>query len=107
MRTGRGNARRGRIAARRVGPGRFRISTKNPTLLIAGARVTRDALEHLAAMPLAPGSLFHGTDRYGVRRQIGVGGMGIVYEVARSDARDQIVALKTLLPLAMPPTCFA
>ncbi len=69
---------------------------EDPTLLIAGARVTREALEHLAAMPLAPGSLFHGTDRYGVRRQIGVGGMGIVYEVD-DRTRHQIVALKTLL----------
>ena len=69
---------------------------EDPTLLIAGARVTREALEHLAAMPLAPGSLFHGTDRYSVRRQIGVGGMGIVYEVD-DRTRHQIVALKTLL----------
>ena len=69
---------------------------EDPTLMIAGARLTHEALEHLAAAPLAPGTLFHGTDRYTVRRQMGVGGMGIVYEVD-DRTRHQIVALKTLL----------
>ena len=42
------------------------------------------------------GSEFRGTDRFTVRRQLGAGGMGVVYEV-HDRARDEVVALKTLL----------
>ena len=46
------------------------------------------------APPIA--SAFFGTDRFTVRRLLGAGGMGIVYEV-HDRTRDEIVALKTLL----------
>jgi tetratricopeptide (TPR) repeat protein len=62
---------------------------EDPTLLIEGSGVTLEALEHLE-------DEFDGTNRYDVRRRIGAGGMGIVYEV-HDRARGQIVALKTLL----------
>jgi len=39
---------------------------------------------------------FSGTDRFTVRRQLGAGGMGVVYE-AYDQGRNEIVALKTLL----------
>jgi serine/threonine protein kinase/tetratricopeptide (TPR) repeat protein len=39
---------------------------------------------------------FRGTERFRVLRRLGVGGMGVVYEV-HDGARDEIVALKTLL----------
>ena len=42
------------------------------------------------------GADFRGTGRFTVRRQLGAGGMGVVYEV-HDRARDEIVALKTLL----------
>ncbi len=42
------------------------------------------------------GADFGGTERYAVRRRVGAGGMGVVYEV-HDRVRDQIVALKTLL----------
>ena len=61
---------------------------EDPTLLIAGDGVTLDALELLD-------DAFEGTARYVVRRRIGAGGMGIVYEVDDRD-RGQVVALKTL-----------
>ena len=38
---------------------------------------------------------FAGTDRFSVRRRLGAGGMGVVYEV-HDRTRDEIVALKTL-----------
>jgi predicted Ser/Thr protein kinase len=81
---------------------------EDPTLLIQGAMVTLDALGDVeaAALPFAPPAArprpapprhdpFEGTERYRVRRKIGAGGMGIVYEV-EDLTRGQVVALKTL-----------
>jgi serine/threonine protein kinase len=65
---------------------------EDPLLLIEGATVSFEALQHVDA---AVEEAFTGTDRYLVRRRIGAGGMGIVYEV-EDRARQQIVALKTL-----------
>ena len=42
------------------------------------------------------GTEFRGTERFTVRRQLGAGGMGVVYEV-HDQVRDEVVALKTLL----------
>ena len=56
----------------------------------------------LAQAPLVSiraGIDFPGTDRYSVRRQLGAGGMGVVYEV-HDRVRDEVVALKTLLRAA-------
>jgi eukaryotic-like serine/threonine-protein kinase len=61
---------------------------EDPTLLIDGDGVRLDALEQLH-------DAFEGTPRYIVRRRIGEGGMGIVYEVDDRE-RGQVVALKTL-----------
>jgi serine/threonine protein kinase len=61
---------------------------EEPTLLVGGSRVTLGALE-------AVDDEFQGTERYSVRRRIGAGGMGIVYEVD-DRVRGQVVALKTL-----------
>ena len=61
---------------------------EDPTLLIAGDNVTLDALGQLD-------DAFEGTPRYVIRRRIGEGGMGIVYEVDDRE-RGQVVALKTL-----------
>ncbi len=44
--------------------------------------------------PSAPGE-FTGTDRFEVRRRLGAGGMGVVYE-ALDRKRDLVVALKTI-----------
>jgi hypothetical protein len=69
--------------------------------------VAADALRILASAddssavqsPLASvraGTEFRGTARFTVRRQLGAGGMGVVYEV-HDQVRDEVVALKTLL----------
>ena len=47
-------------------------------------------------LAMARGQLeFHGTDRFEIRRLLGSGGMGIVYEAVDRD-RDAAIALKTL-----------
>ena len=81
---------------------------EDPALLIGGAAITLEALHHAGniTLPFAPSPVpgrpdaandehFRGTKRYIVRRQIGAGGMGIVYEVD-DRTRGQVVALKTL-----------
>ncbi len=81
---------------------------EDPTVLTAGTRPTVQAFQHWPVAPFAPwpgheGFLqnaatdleFVGTARYHVRRRIGAGGMGVVYEVD-DRVRGQIVALKTL-----------
>ncbi len=47
---------------------------------------------------------FQGTERFGILRRIGAGGMGVVYE-AYDRERESLVALKTLRQ-ASPDTIF-
>jgi hypothetical protein len=47
-------------------------------------------------LDLHVGQSFRGTERFTIRRQLGAGGMGVVYEVD-DRARSEVVALKTLL----------
>jgi hypothetical protein len=78
---------------------------EDPTLLVGGACLTPDVFAGAGnvTLPFTPTPLpdaaldehFGGTARYAVRRRIGSGGMGIVYEVD-DRARGQVVALKTL-----------
>jgi eukaryotic-like serine/threonine-protein kinase len=65
------------------------------TRLLAAYQETRTFLEHPADLPLSAGP-FPGTGRFRVMRQLGAGGMGVVYEV-HDQVRDEVVALKTLL----------
>jgi eukaryotic-like serine/threonine-protein kinase len=55
-------------------------------------------LEHPAArlLPLPVPAVFRGNARFTVLRTLGIGGMGVVYEV-HDTIRDEVVALKTLL----------
>jgi tetratricopeptide (TPR) repeat protein len=67
----------------------------NPSLRLAPTAAI-DATEEESTPAPVDTHAFHGTDRYRVRRQIGIGGMGVVYEV-EDRVREQRVALKTLL----------
>jgi len=82
-------------------------SFEDPVLLIDGSPAALEAFDEMASasselvlrfplfdLPAPPGQ-FDGTVRYRVRRQIGSGGMGIVYEVEDRERR-QTIALKTL-----------
>jgi serine/threonine protein kinase len=67
--------------------------------LLAAHEDTRSFLEHppwLPASAIQDEEHFPGTSRFWVLRQLGVGGMGAVYEVHDRE-RDEIVALKTFL----------
>lgn len=79
-----------------------------PALSAAGLPLTTDALEAIGSVSVPfteplPASAFEpvldegflGTERYVLRRRIGAGGMGIVYEVDDRVAR-QVVALKSI-----------
>jgi serine/threonine protein kinase/tetratricopeptide (TPR) repeat protein len=59
-----------------------------------GAPIDTGGAPEAAALP-GIDSILSGTERFTVRRTLGVGGMGVVYEV-HDRARDEIVALKTL-----------
>src|SRR6185295_1624543 len=65
------------------------------TRLLATYQETRSGLEQTADFLLSGGH-FPGTGRFRVMRQLGAGGMGVVYEV-HDRVRDEVVALKTLL----------
>ncbi len=58
----------------------------------AGAFLDRPVEAWLAGRDDVP---FTGTDRFRILRQVGAGGMGVVYEV-HDTLRDEAVALKTL-----------
>lgn len=60
-----------------------------------GTMVPTELLDRPAAQVLAPGALF--ADRYVVERQLGAGGMGVVY-VAKDRNTSEDVALKLLHP---------
>ena len=92
---------------------------EDPTLLVAGDRVTLDALERVPSLALsftpppagtapdaAAADAFTGTERYAVRRRIGVGGMGVVYEVDDRDAAADRRAQDAAAP-GWPPTSTA
>src|SRR5688572_8736492 len=57
---------------------------------------TRSLLDHPPDLRAAVEEPFPGTGRFRVRRRLGAGGMGVVYEV-HDRIRDEVVALKTFL----------
>ena len=71
------------------------------TPVVADAlRILASAHQETAVQPqltaFRAGAEFGGTERFTLRRQLGAGGMGVVYEV-HDRVRDEVVALKTLL----------
>ena len=64
--------------------------------VLRGTPADSSTLAQAPLVPIRAGVNFHGTDRFSVRRQLGAGGMGVVYEV-HDHVRDEVVALKTLL----------
>jgi serine/threonine protein kinase len=58
-------------------------------------RIERDEIADLLPEPPVVEDDFRGTARFTVRRRLGVGGMGVVYEVDDT-VRHEVVALKTL-----------
>ena len=81
---------------------------EEPTFVVDGAALTLNDVKHGddggVLLEVPPARLvgpvfvddgFAGTERYAVRRRIGAGGMGVVYEVDDRE-RGQIAALKTL-----------
>ncbi len=70
-------------------------SVPTDVLRILAPRSARTAIEP-SLTTFRAGSAFRGTERFEVRRRLGAGGMGMVYEV-HDRARNEVVALKTLL----------
>src|SRR4051812_6795076 len=86
----------GAPAGRRVDISHHEISCRRRTVKTRGsrARTSADMIVGLVTFP-SPDTDFRGTDRFQVRRRIGQGGMGSVYE-AWDRQRGVAVALKTL-----------
>jgi eukaryotic-like serine/threonine-protein kinase len=64
--------------------------------VLRGTPADNSTLAQAPLVSIRAGINFPGTDRFSVRRQLGAGGMGVVYEV-HDHIRDEVVALKTLL----------
>jgi eukaryotic-like serine/threonine-protein kinase len=64
--------------------------------VLRGTTTDASSATHAPLVSFRAGTDFRGTDRFTVRRQLGAGGMGVVYEV-HDHSRNEVVALKTLL----------